>query len=92
MRYFSFELSKGFKYEKTINLTEISLRGSVGYFYNDNNKYICIYISFYNYFRIKVYDNLINPGGKSNVYDSNFKDENTLFKGIHIKEEIGFFI
>ena len=91
--YFSFELSNGFKHEKTINFTEISLMKSISCFFTDNNKYICLYVSKNYHLRIRVFDYLFsNESIKSNVNDSIIKDENIFFKGIHLKEEIGFFI
>ena len=84
----------GFKHEKTKDFSSISLRRSISCFYTDNNKYICFYTSNFNSLRIIVYDNLFNSyGEKSDVYnivlDTN---ENIFFKGIHLKEEICFFI
>ncbi len=54
--YFSFDLSNGFKHEKTINYKEISLTKSISCFYTHKNKYICFSINNYNHLEIRVYN------------------------------------
>ena len=89
--YFSFELNGGRQHDGEMSLN-VNAQRIVSSFYTKKLILILFYLSQSNNLRVRTYNSDFSDSVRSNVYEANTYAERNFFKGIHLKEEIGFFI
>ena len=89
--YFSFDNTYGFEkvFEKSRKVARLK---TVSCFFTENNFYICIYLNLNSHLEIIVYDPDFSSSSESTFYDPPSYPDYIFFKGIHLKDEIGFFL
>ena len=90
--YFSFERSQGYGLSCAAETEEIEGYKLISGFYIENSIYISVYLSRGNKIIAKAYNTDFTQAQESVVYSPNSFDEKVFFKGIHLKQKIGFFI
>ena len=89
--YFTFDINAGFQHVKQDSF-HVSNQKMVSCFYTKNKIYICFYLGLNNYLMIKAYDFDFTDSVDYEVYKPSSYGVRLFFKGIHLKDEIGFFI
>ena len=90
--YFSFDNNQGYVLGREIESEEGGEHKIICGFYTENSIYISMYFSKHSYIRVKTYNSDNTKIVKSTIYKPSNYNANIFFKGIHLKEEIGFFI
>ena len=91
--YFSFDLNEGYHHVIEKQSLQVMFHRMVSCFYTKNLLYICTYLNLYYQLKIIVYNLDFSSSTESSLYESFIiYGERLFFKGIHLKEEIGFFI
>ena len=90
--YFSFDMTPIYKHVKEKSF-KVGVQKSVSFFYTDKPIYICLYLSESNALEISAFDPDFSNSNKTIIYSpSSTYGERRFLKGIHLKDEIGFFI
>lgn len=90
--YFTFDISDGYVHTKELSY-EAQQHMGISCFYTEKSKHICFYLDNNYYLVIIVHkSDFSTEPVNTNVYKANNYGKNIFFKGIHLKDEIGFFI
>ena len=90
--YFTFDISDGYVHTKELSY-EAQQHMGISCFYTEKSKHICFYLDNNYYLVIIVHkSDFSTEPVNTNVYKANNYGKSTFFKGIHLKDEIGFFI
>ena len=90
--YFSFDLNSGHQIVGDPISFQVEVHRIVSSFYTKKSIYICFYLNGQKHLRINAFNSDLSNSVETSIYDPSNYDQNNFFKGIHLKEEIGFFI
>ena len=90
--FFSFDFDSGHQVEGIPVSLGVAVQRIVSSFYTKKSIYICFYLNADKHLRINAYNSDFSNSVETSIYDPSNYGENNFFKGIHLKDEIGFFI